>query len=111
MRRVESCLIHFQFTIGIHTSIPYTLLKYSTCWTLVLSLSSTHLLTTAVLYLFVSSFYDLRAVKYTALANVKKMRELLKDEIDVVGVGGVFSGEGESRLVHYHSCTGNVSIW
>lgn len=35
-----------------------------------------------------------RAVKYTALANVKKMRELLVAEIDVVGVGGVFSGEG-----------------
>jgi dihydroorotate dehydrogenase (fumarate) len=36
-----------------------------------------------------------RAVKYTALANVKKMRELLVDDIDVVGVGGVFSGEGK----------------
>ncbi len=36
-----------------------------------------------------------RAVKYTALANVKKMRELLDDGIDVVGVGGVFSGEGK----------------
>ncbi len=35
-----------------------------------------------------------RAVKFTALANVKKMRELLVDEIDVVGVGGVFTGEG-----------------
>lgn len=35
-----------------------------------------------------------RAVKYTALANVKKMRELLVDEIDVVGVGGVYTGEG-----------------
>ena len=40
-------------------------------------------------------------MKYTALANVKKMRALLKDEIDVVGVGGVFTGEGESR--HYYS--------
>ena len=28
-------------------------------------------------------------VKYTALANVKKMRELLRPDIDVVGVGGV----------------------
>jgi dihydroorotate dehydrogenase (fumarate) len=32
------------------------------------------------------------AVKYTALANVKQMRELLDDSIDVVGVGGVTSG-------------------
>jgi len=40
-----------------------------------------------------------RAVKYTALANVKKMRELLKDEIDVVGVGGVFSGEDAFEMI------------
>jgi len=32
------------------------------------------------------------AVKYTALANVKQMRELLDDSIDVVGVGGVNTG-------------------
>ena len=32
------------------------------------------------------------AVKHTALANVKKLRELLRDDIDVVGVGGVQSG-------------------
>eukprot|EP00035_Acanthoeca_spectabilis_P029836 m.6635 g.6635 ORF g.6635 m.6635 type:complete len:386 (+) comp3867_c0_seq1:262-1419(+) len=31
-------------------------------------------------------------VKHTALANVRQMRGLLKDEIDVVGVGGVFTG-------------------
>lgn len=40
-----------------------------------------------------------RAVKYTALANVKKMRELLDESIDVVGVGGVFSGEGEDQII------------
>mmetsp|Transcript_15407 Transcript_15407/g.18756 ORF Transcript_15407/g.18756 Transcript_15407/m.18756 type:complete len:401 (-) Transcript_15407:183-1385(-) len=40
-----------------------------------------------------------RAVKYTALANVKKMRELLDEEIDVVGVGGVFSGEDAFELI------------
>ncbi|OQR93640.1 hypothetical protein ACHHYP_02392 [Achlya hypogyna] len=33
------------------------------------------------------------AVKYTALANVKKMRELLSPRIAVVGVGGIESGE------------------
>ena len=33
------------------------------------------------------------AVKFTALANVKQMRQQLKSEIDVVGVGGVNSGE------------------
>lgn len=32
------------------------------------------------------------AVHYTALANVRKLRELLDDSIDVVGVGGVSSG-------------------
>ncbi|KAL7512741.1 hypothetical protein ACHAXN_009956 [Cyclotella atomus] len=32
------------------------------------------------------------AVKYTALANVKQMRELLDESIDVVGVGGVANG-------------------
>ena len=40
-----------------------------------------------------------RAVKYTALANVKKMRELLDEGIDVVGAGGVFSGEGEDHII------------
>ena len=40
-----------------------------------------------------------RAVKYTALANVKKMRELLDDDIDVVGVGGVFTGEGKKLTI------------
>ena len=29
------------------------------------------------------------SVKYTALANVKKLRELLRSDIDVVGVGGI----------------------
>ena len=33
------------------------------------------------------------AVKYTALANVKKLRELLLPEIDVVGVGGIATGQ------------------
>jgi dihydroorotate dehydrogenase (fumarate) len=34
-----------------------------------------------------------KAVKYTALANVRKMRLLLDPSIDVVGVGGIESGE------------------
>jgi len=33
------------------------------------------------------------AVKYTALANVRKLRELLDSSIDVVGVGGIRSGQ------------------
>jgi len=40
-----------------------------------------------------------RAVKYTALANVKKMRELLVEEIDVVGVGGVFTGQDAFDMI------------
>lgn len=40
-----------------------------------------------------------RAVKYTALANVKKMRELLVDDIDVVGVGGVFTGQDVFEMI------------
>jgi dihydroorotate dehydrogenase (fumarate) len=32
------------------------------------------------------------AVKYTALANVRQMRQQLKPEIDVVGVGGIETG-------------------
>ncbi|KAG7353383.1 dihydroorotate dehydrogenase 1A [Nitzschia inconspicua] len=32
------------------------------------------------------------AVKYTALANVRQMRQQLKSEIDVVGVGGIETG-------------------
>jgi dihydroorotate dehydrogenase (fumarate) len=32
------------------------------------------------------------AVKYTAMANVRQMRQQLKKEIDVVGVGGIESG-------------------
>lgn len=33
------------------------------------------------------------AVKYTALANVRQMRQQLKSEIDVIGVGGIETGE------------------
>ena len=40
-----------------------------------------------------------QAIKYVALANVKKMRELLVPSIDVVGVGGVFSGEDAFELM------------
>ncbi len=32
------------------------------------------------------------AVKYTALANVRKWRQLLRSDIDVVGVGGIVTG-------------------
>ncbi|KAL7523423.1 hypothetical protein ACHAWF_000513 [Thalassiosira exigua] len=32
------------------------------------------------------------AIKYTALANVRQMRELLDEEIDAVGAGGIRSG-------------------
>mmetsp|Transcript_33171 Transcript_33171/g.48642 ORF Transcript_33171/g.48642 Transcript_33171/m.48642 type:complete len:435 (+) Transcript_33171:64-1368(+) len=39
------------------------------------------------------------AVKYTALANVRKMRELLDDSIDVVGVGGITSGKDAFEMV------------
>ena len=49
-----------------------------------------------------------KAVKYTALANVKKMRDLLVDSIDVVGAGGVFTGAGENNLTNYVS--GNISL-
>lgn len=40
-----------------------------------------------------------KAVKYTALANVKKMRELLDEEIDVVGVGGVSTGTDAFEMI------------
>lgn len=39
------------------------------------------------------------AVKYTALANVRKLRLALKEGIDVVGVGGVESGEDAFELI------------
>jgi len=39
------------------------------------------------------------AVKYTALANVKQMRELLDKSIDVVGVGGVESGKDAFEML------------
>ena len=40
-----------------------------------------------------------KAVKYTALANVRKMRELLDESIDVVGVGGIESGEDAFEMI------------
>ena len=40
-----------------------------------------------------------KAVKYTALANVKQMRELLDPSIAVVGVGGVSTGEDAFELI------------
>jgi len=39
------------------------------------------------------------AVKYTALANVKQMRDLLDDSIDVVGVGGVNTGQDVFEMI------------
>lgn len=39
------------------------------------------------------------AVKYTALANVKQMRELLENSIDVVGVGGVQTGRDAFEMI------------
>ena len=39
------------------------------------------------------------AVKYTALANVYKLRKLLDPSIDVVGVGGVQSGRDAFELI------------
>ena len=39
------------------------------------------------------------AVKYTALANVKQMRELLDSSIDVVGVGGISSGRDVFEMI------------
>jgi len=40
-----------------------------------------------------------RAVKYTALANVRQMRSLLDESIDVVGAGGVESGTDAFELI------------
>ena len=39
------------------------------------------------------------AVKYTALANVRQMRGLLDDSIDVVGVGGIQSGSDAFEMI------------
>eukprot|EP00943_MAST-04B_sp_MAST-4B-sp1_P001294 g1294.t1 len=38
-------------------------------------------------------------VKQTALANVRKMYELLSDDIDIIGVGGVASGTDAFELI------------
>lgn len=39
------------------------------------------------------------AVKYTALANVCKLRQLLDDDIDIVGVGGVTTGQDAFEML------------
>ena len=39
------------------------------------------------------------AVKYTALANVRSMRELLDETVDVVGVGGVRTGRDAFEMI------------
>lgn len=38
-------------------------------------------------------------VKHTALANVRQMRLHLREDIDVIGAGGVFSGEDAFGLI------------
>jgi dihydroorotate dehydrogenase (fumarate) len=40
-----------------------------------------------------------RAVKYTALSNVRQMRSLLDDKIDVVGVGGIETGTDAFEMI------------
>ena len=49
-----------------------------------------------------------RAVKYTALSNVRQMRMLLKDDIDVVGVGGVESGADAFEMILCGACAVQV---
>ncbi|KAL7526866.1 hypothetical protein ACHAWF_001950 [Thalassiosira exigua] len=39
------------------------------------------------------------AIKYTALANVRQMRELLDEDIDVVGAGGIRSGRDAFEMI------------
>jgi len=39
------------------------------------------------------------AIKYTALANVRKMRQLLNPKIDIVGVGGVQTGQDAFDMI------------
>jgi len=38
-------------------------------------------------------------VKYISLANVRKLRSLLREDIDIVGVGGVSTGEDAFNLI------------
>lgn len=40
-----------------------------------------------------------KAVKYTALANVRKLRLLLSPSIDVVGVGGIETGQDAFEMI------------
>mmetsp|Transcript_18683 Transcript_18683/g.17997 ORF Transcript_18683/g.17997 Transcript_18683/m.17997 type:complete len:405 (-) Transcript_18683:153-1367(-) len=40
-----------------------------------------------------------KAVKFTAMANVRKLRELLSEDIDVVGVGGITSGQDAFEMI------------
>jgi dihydroorotate dehydrogenase (fumarate) len=53
------------------------------------------------------------AVKYTALANVCKLRELLLPSIDVVGVGGITSGQDvyDMILVGATCCQTATTHW
>mmetsp|Transcript_21980 Transcript_21980/g.30896 ORF Transcript_21980/g.30896 Transcript_21980/m.30896 type:complete len:405 (-) Transcript_21980:174-1388(-) len=39
------------------------------------------------------------AVKYTALANVRQLRQILVESIDIVGVGGVSSGKDAFEMI------------
>lgn len=43
-------------------------------------------------------------IKWTALANVRQLRKLLKPEIDIVGVGGVASGEDAFEMILCGAC-------
>lgn len=49
------------------------------------------------------------AVKYTALANVRKLRELLDDSIDVVGVGGIKTGRDAFEMLLCGACAVQVA--
>ena len=53
------------------------------------------------------------AVRYTALANVRKLRELLDPSIDVVGVGGIVSGQDvfEFLLAGAVACQTATTHW
>lgn len=53
------------------------------------------------------------AIKYTALANVRKLRELLDTDIDVIGVGGIRTGEDvfEMLLAGATACQVATAHW
>ena len=91
---------HFQHAAGILNAFSH-IIGYVACINTIGNALAVDIVSEAPVIAAKDGYAGLsgRAVKYTALANVRQMRSLLHDSIDVVGVGGIESGVDAFEMI------------